>query len=528
MPFSTLRSRGRALRLTTSLGVAILPLLLGIPLMYWQAATLLANRAEKSATDAQVQLEAMLDEASRAASAVIDLSGQPCGEVEQTLRSQAAANPFSRSVNLVNGGLIYCTSLMGAYGNSEDASTYTRGQLRLMAGNSVTPDRAVLVYRQAVADRGVLIGVDGQHLINLLQINGQEVPLQIAVGQNWIAANGAVTPAASTAKAEYPFEASSPRYPFQVFAGYPQGATLQYMQVHYLPQWLLFLILGALAGAGTYRLSLRSVSPGTELERALESGEFVPYYQPVVDAENGRWHGVETLMRWQHPTEGLVPPDQFIPLAERLGLIVPMTRTLMRRIREDFANSVEQLPAGFHLSINITAAHCQDMHLVDECREFLSAFPPGHIVLLLELTERQMITSTEVTDRLFTELRQLGVRIAIDDFGTGHSSLAYLREFRVDYLKIDHSFVSMIGSDALSRHILDNILDLAMRLELGIVAEGVESAEQRDHLIQRGIQLLQGYLFASPMPAEALFKALQTPPGAVVTGTITSPLISQR
>lgn len=363
MPFSTLRSRGRARRLSISLGVAVLPLLLGLPLMYWQAATLLQSRAEKSAMDAQAQLEAMLDDAARSASAVIGLSGQPCEDVEQTLRSQVAISPFSRSANLVHEGVIYCTSLMGAYDNNEDSDAYIQGRLRLMAGNTVTPDRAVLVYRQAEVGYGALIGIDGQHLINLLRLNGQEVALQIAVGENWIAASGAVTSSNWGAKTEYTFEAASSRYPFQVFAGYPQGATLQYMQAHYQPQWLLFLILGALAGAGTYRLSLRSASPGTELKRALEAGEFVPYYQPVVDARHGCWHGVETLMRWRHPTEGLVSPDQFIPLAERFGLIVPMTRQLMRQIREDFADRLEQLPVGIHLSINITAAHCQDLHL---------------------------------------------------------------------------------------------------------------------------------------------------------------------
>lgn len=513
MPFSTLSSRGRAWRLSTSLGVALLPLLLGLPLMYWQAATLLQGRAEKSATDAQQQLDAMLDDAARSARQVIGLSGQPCEDVAQTLRSQVAISPFSRSANLVHDGVIYCTSLIGAYDNEEDADTYVQGTLRLMAGNSVTPDRAVLVYRQATADHGVLIGIDGQHLINLLRLNGQEVALQIAVGENWIAASGAVTAVHSVANTEYAFETASSRYPFQVLASYPQGATLQYMQAHYQPQWLLFMILGALAGAGTYRLSLRSASPGAELKRALEAGEFVPYYQPVVDAQHGCWHGVETLMRWQHPTEGLVSPDQFIPLAERFGLIVPMTRQLMRQVREDFAGRIEQLPAGFHLSINVTAAHCQDLHLVDECREFLEAFPVGHIVLILELTERQMITSTAVTDQLFAQLRDLGVRIAIDDFGTGHSSLAYLREFRVDFLKIDRSFISMIDSHALSRHLLDNILDLAMRLQLALVAEGVESLEQRHYLSQRGVRYLQGYLFALPMPADALFTALQVAPG---------------
>ncbi|MFB4367414.1 cyclic diguanylate phosphodiesterase [Pseudomonas sp. LR_1] len=512
MPLSTLRRRRRARRLSTSLAVAALPLLLGIPLMYWQAATLLQTRAEKSAADTRKQLEAMLDDAARAAGVVLPLAGQACDEVVQALRKEVAVSPFSRSVNLVSGGLIYCTSLTGAYEKVEETASYAGGQLRLRAGNAVTPDRAVLVYRQADADHGVLVGIDGQHLINLLQLNGQEVSLQIGVGENWIGPNGRVSALNVKDVTEYASQARSTRYPFQVTAGYAPGATLQYMLDHYQPQWLLFVILGALAGAGSYRLSLGASSPGSALKRALEADEFIPYYQPVIDAETGTWDGVETLMRWQHPSEGLVPPNQFIPLAERLGLIVPMTHALMRHIREDFAGRAEQLPKGFHVGINITAAHCQDLQLVEECREFLAAFAPGQITLVLELTERQMITPTATTAQLFTELRELGVRIAIDDFGTGHSSLAYLREFRIDILKIDRSFISMVDSHSLSRHLLDNILDLATRLQLDLVAEGVESAEQVQYLRQRGVRYLQGFHFARPMPAAPLFDTLRTPP----------------
>ncbi|WP_070888285.1 EAL domain-containing protein [Pseudomonas argentinensis] len=512
MPFSTLRSRGRARRLSTSLSVAALPLLLGMPLMYWQAATLLTDRAQKSALGAQAQLEGVLDNAAQAANAVVELAGRSCTEVEPQLRREATASPFARSVNLVHDGIIYCTSLMGPYDIAEEPAAYSDGRLRLMPGNPVTPERAVLVYRQSDANGSVLIGIDGQHLNNLLQVNGQEVPLQLSVGANWMTADGLVSQSAVMQNTDYPFSTLSSRYPFKVLASYPAGASLQYMRVHYVPQFLLFLVLGALAGTATYRFSLRSASPSGELQRALEAGEFIPYYQPLVDARNGSWDGVEVLMRWQHPREGLVPPDQFIPLAERVGLIVPMTSALMGQVRDDFASRVEQLPPGFHIGINITAAHCQNLHRLEECRDFLAAFPAGHINLVLELTERQMITSTPVTEQLFAQLRELGVRIAIDDFGTGHSSLAYLREFRVDYLKIDRSFVSLIGSDALSRHILDNILDLAVRLELGLVAEGVETVEQSTYLSQHGVQFLQGYLFARPMPAPALFKALEMPP----------------
>lgn len=240
----------------------------------------------------------------------------------------------------------------------------------------------------------------------------------------------------------------------------------------------------------------------------MNANEFVPYFQPVVRGAPHQWSGCEVLMRWKHPKEGLVRPDLFIPLAEDSGLIVPMTRTLMHQVAAQLARHADLLPASFHIGINITAHHCRDLALVEDCREFLSAFAQGQVILVLELTERELIEPTNITFQLFEALHDMGVLIAIDDFGTGHSSLAYLRNFNVDYLKIDQSYVAMIGADALSSHILDSIIELSGKLKLGIVAEGVETTEQCEYLTAHGVDLLQGYLFGRPMPGQEFIKCL--------------------
>jgi EAL domain-containing protein (putative c-di-GMP-specific phosphodiesterase class I) len=213
-------------------------------------------------------------------------------------------------------------------------------------------------------------------------------------------------------------------------------------------------------------------------------------------------------MRWNHPKEGLVRPDLFIPFAEYSGLIVPMTRSLMQQTAALLAPLSSSFEEPFHIGINITASHCKDLVLVEECRQFIEAFAPGSISLVLELTERELIEPTAMTHQLFKQLHELGVMIAIDDFGTGHSSLGYLRQFNVDFLKIDQSFVAMIGVDALSRHILDTIIELSAKLDLAIVAEGVETAEQSEYLTAHGVNFLQGYLFGRPMPAAQFINAL--------------------
>jgi EAL domain-containing protein (putative c-di-GMP-specific phosphodiesterase class I) len=218
-------------------------------------------------------------------------------------------------------------------------------------------------------------------------------------------------------------------------------------------------------------------------------------------------------MRWNHPREGLVRPDLFIPYAEHSGQIVAMTRALMLHTAQNLAPYAALLEDGFHIGINITADHCRDLSLLDDCRTFLQHFPPGRVALTLELTERKLIEATPVTLDLFEKLHEMGVMIALDDFGTGQSSLNYLRQFKVDYLKIDQSFVAMVGGDALSLHILDTIIELSGKLGLGIVAEGVETETQRDYLARHNVDFQQGYLFAKPMPAEAFLEALAARPG---------------
>lgn len=515
MPLSRAHTQGQSRRLASTLCVGLLPLLLGTPLMYWQAGTLLEQQAAAHAQAVRERLEEILDSAHAAAETVISLAGSPCSEAAQALRRQVTVNPYLRSVNLAHRGELYCTSLAGPYSEQEQLDEYADGRLRLMPRNDTTPDRAVLIYRLAEGPRAVLIGIDGLHLAKALQLNAQNLTLQLAIGANRMDADGSVQTAPLQSMPVAQRDVRSISYPLQVRAGYPQGAQWQLIQTQHLPLLALLLLLGVMASTFVQWLGLRANPPRRELERALAAGEFLPYYQPLVDAANQRWSGVEVLMRWKHPDQGLVPPGQFIPLAEESGLIVPMTTHLMHRVRADLAPHAAHLPEQFHVGINITADHCRDLALLDDCRRFLAGFAPGRVVLTLELTERQVIASTDITERLFTELRALGVHIAIDDFGTGHSSLAYLRKFQVNYLKIDQSFVAMIGTDALSHHLLENILDLSTRLDLGIVAEGVETTEQRDYLRRRGVQFLQGYLFAKPMPIAALLNTLkQAVPGA--------------
>jgi sensor c-di-GMP phosphodiesterase-like protein len=512
MPLTVNGPRKRATRYLIIVISGLLPIALGVFILHWQAERSLQQSTAQTAQEAVRQFDLMLDNTDLAAQALLPLAGQACDNGAQlALREQVTRRPFVRATTLSWQRKIYCSSLFGSdYLSAVNPDDYVSGRLWLMNGNPVTPDTALLVYRLVDGDRGAFASIDGYHLTNALRLISRYANLVLRVGPHWLADDGKVHDGAVPVFAVAHHHLASQRYDYSVDAGMPAGEVWRYMKARYPAVFSLVVFFGVLAGALAHWLQKRSSAPTHELQRALGANEFIAYYQPVVRGDTREWAGCEVLMRWNHPKEGLVRPDLFIPLAEHSGLIVPMTRALLRQTAAQLAPHAERFAPGFHIGVNITARHCQDLELVEDCREFLAAFSPGQITLVLELTERELIKPTDITRRLFDALHQLGVMIAIDDFGTGHSSLGYLRNFNVDYLKIDQSFVAMIGADALSRHILDSIIELCGKLDLGIVAEGVETAEQCEYLAAQGVDFLQGYLFGKPLPCDEFIQTLNS------------------
>ncbi|WP_419710345.1 EAL domain-containing protein [Pseudomonas sp. NFX224] len=502
------KSRNRSTRIAITLASGLLPVILGFVILYLQAERALKQTAQLTAEEAIRQFELMLDNTAQAARELLPLAGQSCIDVNLALREQVTRRPFVRSTTLLWDDTIYCTSLFGEYNERVSPGDYIGGRLFLMKGNPVTPDTALLVYRLSEGKRGAMSTLDGYHLSNVLRLIGRQTILVLQVGPNWLTAEGRFH---NSALPDFPVAQSmltSSRYEFSVAAGFPEGETWRYMSSQYPPLFSLLIFFGVVAGFIGHVLQKRSSSPTHEMKRALDAAEFVPYFQPVVQSDSKKVSGVEVLMRWNHPKEGLVRPDLFIPFAEHSGLIVPMTRSLMQQTATLLGPLSPSFVEPFHIGINITASHCQDLELVEDCRELLAAFAPGSIHLVLELTERDLIEPTAITHQLFEQLHGLGVKIAIDDFGTGHSSLGYLRQFNVDFLKIDQSFVAMIGIDTLSSHILDSIIELATKLDLAMVAEGVETQAQSDYLTAHHVNSQQGYLFGRPVPGAEFISAL--------------------
>ncbi len=259
-------------------------------------------------------------------------------------------------------------------------------------------------------------------------------------------------------------------------------------------------------------LLLRRFMPRTseadDLREGIAAGELEVWYQPLVDARDRRIVGAEALVRWQHPRRGLVLPDQFIALAEENNLIGPLTRRVIEQVKRDL-DALGKLPPDFRISINLARADLADHNLVATLDEI---FGMGRSLgrLGFEITERELLANMIGRAREVVEqLRAGGAEIALDDFGTGYSGLSHLRHLPLHYIKIDRSFIWALDTEAVTASLVDNIVSLARTLEMGLVAEGVETEQQRAHLLAIGVFLHQGWLYGRVLPFEALRKLLE-------------------
>ncbi|HEY4885735.1 MAG TPA: EAL domain-containing protein [Myxococcales bacterium] len=237
-----------------------------------------------------------------------------------------------------------------------------------------------------------------------------------------------------------------------------------------------------------------------ELRRALERGELRVHYQPIVELSSSKILGVEALVRWEHRERGLVPPSEFIPLAEETGLVVPLGHWVL----DEACRALSTLPEQITLSVNLSGRQLLQPEFCSELKEMLARCRIDPSRLRLELTESMLIGNGAAAIAALTQLRGTGVRLCIDDFGTGYSSLSYLHELPIDSLKIDRSFVGAMGDDERKIKIVQSILVLGKALGIDVVAEGVETQEQVDVLRRLGCERAQGYFFARPVPLEQL------------------------
>lgn len=495
MPTETLAQR---LRLAALLGVGLLIALLALNLM--QAAAGLRKDSERSLRHAEAMIDGAIDDSQTLIESARPLVGRACKENSLALRDLITASPYARALYVLEGNRLLCTTLHRPI-QAQNLPDYLFGnQDLILASHSPITGQTAILYRKQLGQRTLLAELDGFHIFGALRAVKGEENLFFVLGNRALDGHGRTLNAAPLLQDESRLLSSpSDEYPYRLVAlnGYPQilAFAWDYNRDTLLATPVLALLLGLLS----FHLSGRGGSPRRELARALTAREFIPYLQPVMSGD-GQLRGIEVLMRWRHPEQGMIAPGHFIPLAEECGHIVPMTRQLMAQTLDYLLRVADRLPPGFHVAINVCAQHFKDQDIVAECRAFLAALAGHDIRLVLELTEREMLDGDARTLGIFDALDEMGVLVAIDDFGTGHSSLAYLQMFHVDIIKIDRSFIMGIQEEGPSRLIVENILDLARRMEVALVAEGVETAAQVEMVRRYGIDFQQGFYFAKPLP----------------------------
>ncbi|KOA68554.1 cyclic di-GMP phosphodiesterase [Pantoea sp. CFSAN033090] len=459
---------------------------------------------ENSRTALQQTLSSLINST---LSPLIPFTHTACNTINRELTSRAAFAGNLRAILLVKEGNAFCSSATGSFNLPLNViaplSDISRDiDLQLMPGTPLQPNKPALalwIKNPGSVQSGVFATLNITLAPYQLLASGHPEITGIAL----VAQRSALTSWQSVVMQNKNLPTPLHR---QALTGYPlqfvlYGSTLAFSD--YQNILLSGLLLSLLVSGACWLLLSVYQRPGKELIRGMKRGEFHVEYQPLVTSHDGQPYGMEALLRWTHPTKGPIPPDVFIHYAEAQNLIIPLTRHLFQLVSRDAHLLCHTIPRHACLSLNISPLHLADSGFRQDVLRWLDTMPADHFTYVFEITERAMVRDENVGE-LFDWLHQQQIHIAIDDFGTGHSALIYLERYDFDYLKIDRGFVQSIGTDSLTSPVLDTVLQLAKKLNLKSVAEGVETGEQAAWLINRGVTHLQGYIFSRPLRPETL------------------------
>lgn len=459
---------------------------------------------ENSRTALQQTLSSLINST---LSPLLPFTHTACNTINRELTSRAAFAGNLRAILLVKEGNAFCSSATGSFNLPLNViaplSDISRDiDLQLMPGTPLQPNKPALalwIKNPGSLQSGVFATLNITLAPYQLLASGHPE----ITGMALVAQRSALTSWQSVVMQNKNLPTPLHR---QTLTGYPlqfvlYGSTLAFSD--YQNILLSGLLLSLLVSGACWLLLSVYQRPGKELIRGMKRGEFHVEYQPLVTSHDGQPYGMEALLRWTHPTKGPIPPDVFIHYAEAQNLIIPLTRHLFQLVSRDAHLLCHTIPRHACLSLNISPLHLADSGFRQDVLRWLDTMPADHFTYVFEITERAMVREENVGE-LFDWLHQQQIHIAIDDFGTGHSALIYLERYDFDYLKIDRGFVQSIGTDSLTSPVLDTVLQLAKKLNLKSVAEGVETGEQAAWLINRGVTHLQGYIFSRPLRPETL------------------------
>ncbi|HIC8843102.1 TPA: EAL domain-containing protein [Aeromonas veronii] len=483
---------------------------MGLCALYYQFIGDIRQQLSTSTSKAVQLLDQVFSYADKAGEQVVAESGGLCDADILVLREKVALVPFVRAITLVNDrGVYFCSSLLGdvSYdGVLMDRSDYYHDKLHLMPGNDILSNHPLVIYKKDAKNLSALVSIDSDYIKIIMNISNDDVPIEFRVGSKSLNNYGEYNAEIKIVNSVLSSDVKSDYYPYSIHSHIGMNDLLiKFKEKYALIIIFLIAISFLIAGLISHVLG-KPFSYTDQMTLALHNGEFIPYFQPLIESSTNKVIGAEVLMRWSHPDDGVVPPDVFIPQAEASGLIVHMTSRMMSDVANIIKSNKHIFPDGFHMAFNITSEHLQLDSLINDCIHFQALCGGKCFLLVLELTERSILDYSDDVMKRLESLSSIGVELALDDFGTGHSSLITLQTFNFNCIKIDRSFISRVDSEPESRYIVDSVIALAKKLNLSIVAEGIETKFQEEYLRGSDVDYLQGYLYSRPLEVKAFLK----------------------
>ncbi|BCA40040.1 EAL domain-containing protein [Kluyvera ascorbata] len=490
---------------------AILLLVAGVFILNAQLWYSLREDRLAGARYAAQNIATILNEAKDATRVAVEVSTRGCDSAGQyQLGTEAAVQPHLRTLVILSEEKVWCTSLPGNNVLLRHLDTIPEKELSLIPAKNAVDNRPVMLFQRHFAGKRIIVSVSDRNIRDAMNTPLRYVNYSLAVGNQVMGMSGDITTRVENAPGRGTIEATA--YPFSIQYNLPPLFSASRL-IHQGGGILIFLLLmSCIAAYALYKYLNKSTTPEESLRRAIAKGEIVPFYQPIMNGREGTVRGIEVLARWKHPKAGFISPSVFIPAAEKSGLIVALTRSLMTQVVAHMNAIESKLPEGFHVGINFSASHITSPTFVAECLEYKKNFIRKDLNLVIEVTEREPLHVDEHLIQTLNVLHESGFTIALDDFGTGYSGLSYLHDLHIDYIKIDQSFVGRVNAYKDSTLILDSVLELARKLSISIVAEGVETQAQLDYLSRNNITFLQGYYFYKPVSLPELVKILLSKP----------------
>lgn len=409
--------------------------------------------------------------------------------------------PYIRSINVSDGQYIYCSTITNNKRISIEQYRFVDSRINFLYMKESPLFSQVDVIALSLKTSGghnILFGMHPHIIRSLLGAELNYFTPYLVINKNIIT------------QYQSPYYAENPNP--QVDSGYVKvGYNIEfenyvnYLLINYSTNYIVLLLTTIFTGILLFRFINSFDFMRISIALGIKRQQFMPFYQPIIDRE-GKLHGVEVLARWIDPRKGVISPAVFIPSAEKSGQINKIFTLLINQVIQDLKPHQQKLPARFHLAVNVSAPQLLTDSLFSDCHNVNHAMNNSDVNLILELTERVEIPFNDLYAQSINRLKSSGVQIALDDFGTGHSSLRYIKSLKIDLLKLDKSFIDMISEDDSEDHLVANVLDLAKRIKIPVVAEGIESKFQLDYLLEHNVEFYQGYYFAKPLPFDEFYE----------------------